>query len=101
MWDSEAILNFALNHPKLDSSKIFLHGRSLGGAVTAYAATQEQGKQVAGVILENTFSSISSMVDVIFPKLKMFKNLIQRNYWPTFDRLPHIRSPVLFVICIQ
>jgi alpha-beta hydrolase superfamily lysophospholipase len=88
-----------LQHPKLDGSKVFVHGRSLGGAVTSYVMTQNVGQKVAGVILENTFTSIGEMVDVIFPKLRWFKNIVQRNYWPTADRVPLIRQPILFVIC--
>jgi pimeloyl-ACP methyl ester carboxylesterase len=43
--------------------KLFLIGRSLGGAVAAYAASLDPNL-FDGLILENTFTSISDMVDI-------------------------------------
>jgi pimeloyl-ACP methyl ester carboxylesterase len=53
---------------------------------------------VAGLILENTFTSISDMVDRIFPFLANFKHLILRINWPTIERIPKIKLPILFVV---
>ena len=53
---------------------IFTIGRSLGGAVSVQLAEKVQEK-ICGMILENTFTSISEMVDHIFPHLTRFKNL--------------------------
>jgi hypothetical protein len=50
------------------------------------------------MILENTFCSISDMVDHIFPLLSYFKHLIQRIYWPSIDRIPNVRVPLLFIV---
>lgn len=50
------------------------------------------------MILENTFCSISEMVDHIFPLLSYFKHLIQRIYWPSIDRIPNIKVPLLFIV---
>jgi hypothetical protein len=46
----------------------FLLGRSLGGAVASYVASHEDVPQglFSGLILENTFTSISDMVDQLF-----------------------------------
>jgi hypothetical protein len=50
---------------------IYLHGRSLGGAVAIYAASQilEYKFKIKGLIVENTFLSIPDMVAVLFPKI--------------------------------
>lgn len=50
------------------------------------------------MILENTFCSISDIVDHIFPLLSYFKNIIQRIYWPSIDRIPNIKVPLLFIV---
>jgi fermentation-respiration switch protein FrsA (DUF1100 family) len=38
------------------------------------------------------------MVDHIFPVISYFKHLILRMYWPSVDRIPKIRIPLLFVV---
>jgi len=64
--------------------------------VTLFAMSQTSHK-VCGIILENTFTSISEMVNVIFPKLSRFKNLILRNFWPSHDRIQNLKTPMLFI----
>jgi hypothetical protein len=76
---------------------IFTIGRSLGGAVSVQLAEKVQEK-ICGMILENTFTSISEMVDHIFPHLTRFKNLILRMHWPTVKRIPSVRVPMLFIV---
>lgn len=53
---------------------------------------------ICGVILENTFTSIMDIVNHIFPQLAFVKHLIVRMYWPTVDRIPKVRIPLLFVV---
>ncbi len=50
-----------------------------------------------GAIIENTFTSISDMVDVVFFFLKYFKGLILRNYWTSIDLVSRIENPLLFI----
>jgi len=50
----------------------------LGGAVTIHTVTHTL-HNVAGVILENTFTSMGDMVDDIFPKLAYFKKFILKK----------------------
>lgn len=64
-----------------------MHGRSLGGAVGIYSVTNLETYPVKGIIIENTFTSISDMVDKIFPFLKYFKLLIQKNFWNSISRI--------------
>jgi len=49
------------------------------------------------MILENTFTSISEIVDHIFPLLSYFKKIILRMYWPSIERITRIHIPMLFV----
>ncbi|KAL4508029.1 hypothetical protein ABPG72_021402 [Tetrahymena utriculariae] len=99
MIDAQAILMHVFSRTDIDTKKIYLHGRSLGGAVAIYSASLKLPVNftLAGIIVENTFTSISDMVDVIFSKLKFLKGLVLRNYWPSIERIPKIKQPMLFI----
>jgi len=97
--DAEAIYEWAVTCPQISKHKLFFVGKSLGGAVAIQLAEKVQGSgQVAGLILENTFTSISDMVDHIFPFLARFKQVILRINWPSIARIPNVRLPMLFVL---
>mmetsp|Transcript_7036 Transcript_7036/g.6674 ORF Transcript_7036/g.6674 Transcript_7036/m.6674 type:complete len:389 (-) Transcript_7036:93-1259(-) len=97
--DSEAALNFIMNHPKIDSKKVFIFGRSLGGAVAFHLAEYAEKKKIpiAGVIVENTFVSIAEMVDHIMPLVAPIKSLILRIGWDSGSVVPELKSPVLYL----
>eukprot|EP00529_Nitzschia_sp_RCC80_P031057 CAMPEP_0113474692 /NCGR_PEP_ID=MMETSP0014_2-20120614/18722_1 /TAXON_ID=2857 /ORGANISM="Nitzschia sp." /LENGTH=367 /DNA_ID=CAMNT_0000367561 /DNA_START=57 /DNA_END=1160 /DNA_ORIENTATION=- /assembly_acc=CAM_ASM_000159 len=105
--DGQAALEWARKHPKLDNTKLFLFGRSLGGAVCFSTADfaqkqkqQDQGNSsppVAGVIVENTFKSIDSMVDHLMPVVAPFKSLVLRMHWDSSKIVPTLESPVLYL----
>ena len=50
-----------------------------------------------GAIVENTFTSISDMVDIVFPFLKFVKWMILNNYWASIDLVSRLECPLLFV----
>ncbi len=70
--------------------KIVIHGRSLGGAVAAWLATQVDP---AGLVLESTFTSIPDVGKKIYPYLPI--RLLCRFQYDTLGRIGEIRSPVL------
>lgn len=84
----------------IDSSKIVVFGRSLGGAVSIYLAEKESSR-VAGVILENTFLSISAMVDALMPFLTIIKPLVLRIGWNSELAIQKLRQPILFIAGMQ
>lgn len=109
--DAEAVWNY-VNNPQtrnmhsVDPRRMFVFGRSLGGAVAfhlaQYAQAQySQGKasypELAGVIVENTFLSISEMVDHLMPYVAPLKMLILRMHWNSGKIAPTIRVPTLFL----
>ena len=94
--DAEATLEHALSRTDIDTSRLFVFGRSLGGAVAAELA-MNKGNHLKGVILENTFTSIGDMVDQLMPMVALFKRVIQRIFYPTIDRIGKITCPILFV----
>lgn len=73
--DADATLEYLLDRKDVNSDRIFVFGRSLGGAVAAQLALSKPN-HVKGIILENTFTSLSDMVDALLPFLKPFKFLI-------------------------
>ena len=49
------------------------------------------------MILENTFVSMSHMVDAVMPKLAPLKSFILRNYWPSISRIRSVHAPLFFI----
>lgn len=81
---------------KKDGASLFLIGRSLGGAVATFAATIEPDL-FDGIILENTFTSISDMVDSLFYSVSFFKYFILRIDWDTKALVSTIKLPMLII----
>ena len=86
-------MNYVFKREDIDRHNVFIHGRSLGGAVGIYAITHFFKTKILypfkikGIILEITFTSISDMVDKVFPFLKPFKWIMLRNHWPSSSRI--------------
>lgn len=113
--DAQATLDYAATHPKVHKDKIFVLGTSLGGAVTIdLASKQHQSKRIAGVMLENTFTSISDMADALFspmiersfprgsvvltPFLKyVVKPIVLFVGWWSIDVVRKVSCPILFL----
>ncbi|KAL6519202.1 Alpha/beta hydrolase domain-containing protein wav2 [Orobanche gracilis] len=105
--DAQAALDHLVQRTDIDTSRIVVFGRSLGGAVGAVLARNNPDK-VAAVILENTFTSILDMAGVLLPFLKLFigksgskgprvLNFVVRSPWNTIDVIGEIEQPILFL----
>lgn len=99
MQDAEAIVShtFTALKDKINTNDVFILGRSLGGAVATYVINHLK-PNIRGLILENTFTSMSDLIDKIFPFLKQVKNLLLKNHWPTKDRIKQLKVPILFLM---
>lgn len=97
--DSEAALKYIVQHPKIDPSNLFIFGRSLGGAVGFHLADYAQKNNIplAGLIVENTFTSISKMVDHLMPLVAPLKGLVLRIEWDSSVLASKIQLPVLYL----
>mmetsp|Transcript_61624 Transcript_61624/g.182087 ORF Transcript_61624/g.182087 Transcript_61624/m.182087 type:complete len:454 (-) Transcript_61624:17-1378(-) len=98
--DAESALRFAFSHPSIDSSRIFIFGRSLGGAIGFHAAqyAEENGLgPLAGLIVENTFVSVDRMVDVLLPFLSPLKGFFLRMHYDCGKIAPTISVPILYL----
>lgn len=94
--DADAAMAYVAGRADIDRRKVFLFGRSLGGAVAIHTATKH-GHLVAGLILESTFTSISDIVDHVFPVLSHIKWLVLNIKWASVDAIPHLPHPMLFI----
>jgi len=90
------MVDYVLKEPSIDKKKLFILGRSLGAAVAIYTAYHHP-EIFRGVIIENAFTSIDDMVDVLFVFARYFKKLILRNHWRSIELVPHLKNPLLFV----
>lgn len=59
--DSQAALQYILEHKVLGRTSLFAYGQSIGGAVAIDLVARNQGR-FAGLIIENTFLSIKSLI---------------------------------------
>ncbi|XP_014510621.1 protein bem46 isoform X1 [Vigna radiata var. radiata] len=109
--DAQAALDHLSERSDIDTSRIVVFGRSLGGAVGA-VLTKNNPDKVAALILENTFTSILDMAGVLFPFLKWFiggssakgpkvLNFLVRSPWSTIDVVGQIKQPILFLSGLQ
>mmetsp|Transcript_50713 Transcript_50713/g.91477 ORF Transcript_50713/g.91477 Transcript_50713/m.91477 type:complete len:334 (-) Transcript_50713:30-1031(-) len=96
-------LSSAAADGRIDGSRVFIFGRSLGGAVSIALASEllKRGEKMLpqGIILENTFVSISALVDSLFPivAFKSLKDRFLRLRWYSIDRIPDVEVPFLFI----
>jgi len=97
--DAEAVLDFVSDHPSIDHSRIFMFGRSLGGAVAFHVAdyAEQNNLPLAGIIVENTFESIAHMVDILFPFLSPLKGMLLRNKWDSTNLAAKLKIPILYI----
>lgn len=72
IMDAFAAIDFCKKEPRINDEKVFVLGRSLGGAVAIHLAAEMSRQQdfyLNGVIIESTFTSIEDMADRVFPFL--------------------------------
>ncbi|XP_078155017.1 alpha/beta-Hydrolases superfamily protein [Carex rostrata] len=109
--DAQAALDHLVNREDIDTSRIIIFGRSLGGAVGTVLAKNNPDK-VAALILENTFTSILDMAGIMLPFLRWFiggssttgpkiLNFVVRSPWNTIDIIGQIKQPILFLSGLQ
>eukprot|EP00890_Picochlorum_soloecismus_P006109 jgi/Picsp_1/649/NSC_00645-R1_protein len=104
--DADAAMKYLTSRQDVAPEKTILMGRSLGGAVAIYAASRYKDK-VAGVIVENTFTSISEMAPQALPFLRPFVgqgkpcNWLIRNKWESIKIVPSLKdTPMLFLVSL-
>jgi fermentation-respiration switch protein FrsA (DUF1100 family) len=84
--DIDAAYEYLIKEKGIASNKIILHGRSLGGAVAVNLSSQ---KEVAGLILESTFTTAFRVI-TRYPVLPFDK-------FKSIDKIGSVRCPVLII----
>ncbi|MBA0816987.1 hypothetical protein Gohar_001590, partial [Gossypium harknessii] len=106
-----AALDHLSQRTDIDTDRIVVFGRSLGGAVGS-VLTKNNPDKVAALILENTFTSILDMAGVLLPFLKWviggpgtkgpkILNFLVRSPWSTIDIIGQVKQPILFLSGLQ
>ena len=79
----------------IDRDQVFLFGRSLGGAIAAKVALDDS-LPFKGIIIENTFTTMGDLVDVMFPFLRYFRKYLLKSKFETINIIGEIKKPILF-----
>ncbi len=90
--DAEAAWQYLNRERSIPANHLIIFGRSLGGAIAAWLATQQPA---AAVILESTFTSVEDMARHYYPYLPV--RWLLRIKYPTIERMSGIKSPLLLI----
>jgi fermentation-respiration switch protein FrsA (DUF1100 family) len=88
--DARAGLAYIVEGLGIPESRTVIFGRSLGGAVAVDLA---QDREVAGLILESTFSSAAAVAESVFGGSFAW---LARNRFDSEGKIARLRAPVLF-----
>jgi abhydrolase domain-containing protein 13 len=97
--DAQTALDYIRARSELRDTKLVIYGQSLGGAVAIRLLEDNQKEgDIAGVILENTFTSIRKLIPTAFPPAKYISRLCHQ-LWPSDETLARITTdiPILFL----
>jgi fermentation-respiration switch protein FrsA (DUF1100 family) len=96
--DSQAAMEYLLNRRDIDSNKIIVFGRSLGGAVAVDLASHPvYSDKIQALIIENTFTSIPGMALQMFPGVRYVPLLFFKNKFVSRRKIKSIRIPTLLL----
>ncbi len=90
--DIEAVVAGLKNGKEYKEENIFMYGRSLGGAVAAYAATQYN---LGGLVLDSAFRNLRTMIRDVYP---FVPTALARYTFPTDEYLKELENiPVIIM----
>jgi hypothetical protein len=93
--DAMAAWNYLTDVQQIPPERIFLYGQSLGGAIAIELATHKP--EVAGVIVESSFTSIEGMVDFISPYRLLPIDWLLTQRFDSLSKVRSLQSPILFI----
>ncbi|KAF2655337.1 BEM46 family protein [Lophiostoma macrostomum CBS 122681] len=98
MIDAQTGLDYVKQRAETRNTRIVVYGQSIGGAVAiGLAARNLKEGDIAGIILENTFTSMRKLIPTAFPPAKYLAALCHQ-VWPNDEALPRITGiPILFL----
>ncbi|XP_033100697.1 protein ABHD13-like [Anneissia japonica] len=98
--DAQAALDYLHTRSDIDHTKMFLMGRSLGGAVAIHLASKvENQDRIRGIVLENTFTNIPEMGAVVIGLdfLKWLPLIFYKNQYLSLLKIYKVQVPTLFL----
>jgi len=90
--DAQTALNYLTSDPNFSKTPIVLYGQSIGGAVAIDLASKNPTK-IAALILENTFTSLPSLVPHALPLLGPVSFLCHQK-WDSASKIPLIPATI-------
>ncbi|KAK8089768.1 hypothetical protein PG997_004729 [Apiospora hydei] len=102
MLDAQTALDYLRDRAETRSHKLIVYGQSLGGAVSIKLVSKNQKKgDIVGLILENTFLSMRTLIPSVIPPAKYLTYLCHQ-VWPSETVIPSITEvPILFLSGLQ
>jgi fermentation-respiration switch protein FrsA (DUF1100 family) len=91
--DGAALFDWAARRDDVDTSRIAIHGRSLGTGVAVQVAAMRPAKCV---ILTSPFDSARAVAQAIYPWLPV--SLLLRHPFDSMARAPRVTVPALFLM---
>ncbi|KAI2776053.1 alpha/beta-hydrolase [Daldinia loculata] len=100
--DAQTALDYLRSRAETSSHKLVVYGQSLGGAVSIKLVSKNQhAGDIVGLILENTFLSMRSLIPSVIPPAK-YLTMLCHQVWPSESILPSITEvPILFLSGLQ
>jgi abhydrolase domain-containing protein 13 len=99
--DAQTALDYLRSREDTRTHSLIVYGQSLGGAVsTRLVAKNQDGGNVAGLVLENTFLSMRKLIPSVIPPAK-YLAMLCHQVWPSENYMPRIRVPILFLSGMQ
>jgi uncharacterized protein len=90
--DARAARAYVLSRPDVDPARVVYFGESLGAAVALRLAIEHPP---SALVLRSPFASLTSIGQHHYPLLPV--GLLLRDRFPSIDRAPQIRCPVLII----
>ncbi len=90
--DVEAAYDYLVEQKKVPASRVIAFGRSLGAAAATWIAVE---REVAGLIIESTFTSLPDLGRDLYP-LFVVRPLV-RHRLDNAERIARVRVPILVV----
>lgn len=93
--DAQAAMNYLVQQRHIDPEDLLIYGHSLGGAIAIELASHHP--EVAGLIVESSFTSMRDMVDHA-KNLNLFPiDWILTQQFASIDKVSSLSMPVLFI----
>jgi uncharacterized protein len=93
--DAEQAWNYLVKTRHVEPKELLIYGHSLGGAIAIETASHHP--EVAGLIVESSFTSMLDMTQRVPWTAYFPTNLLLTQRFDSFSKVPNLKMPVLFI----